>query len=251
MKKIIALLLPLMMLCALCPVVLAEDAPGYTVLDSNWFVYDNGKDNKYDVWFFAEVRNDNDFSIMFKEGTLTVTDASGNQFGEAIKLSSGDMSYNCLAPGETGIIFKSTTLKEVTSADLISNVVFAAVGKQYETPVIGLKVEGKLFTKLDNSPSYGGDYYNLRIDATVSHDYDTLMFQPIVNVAVYDRDGRIIFAKRDCESNISVLPGNSTMIHIWTNTAKLGRVWAENGIEPATCKVTAFVVENQQETITR
>jgi len=245
-KRIIALLIALLMVCSLVPAAFAAEEGTFTVIDSNWFVYDNGKDGKFDVWFFAEVRNDNGFSLYFKEGSLTVTDASGKQFGDPIKLSSGDISFNTLAPGETGIIFKYTTLKDVSSADEISNVVFSAAGKQYDTHVIPLKAEAEMSVKLDNSPTYGGEYYKLRIDTTVSHDYDYPVYQPTVNVTVYDQNGKLIFAKRENDGNISVLPGNAVMIHSWTNAAKLGRVWAENGIVPTTCKVTAFAAEGVQ-----
>ena len=156
-------------------------APELTVVEENFYVREGyGSQEGY---YIAKVQNNTEESAYLSQGTLTLTDAEGNEIGKAEYLSTSGSSY--LEPGETTFVSLTADFPEGAEvAGYTAELQPTAVS--YQTPDTAVEVSS---AELRTEEGY---FTNYLAAATVTNTTDGPMSRLTAIMALRASDGRLV-----------------------------------------------------------
>ena len=206
--------------------VAPEVNPELTVLSESFKVIESY--SGFRGVYIAKVRNDNDMPVFIRGGSMTVTDAKGNQAGEATYMASTGSRY--LEPGEVSFYSMNADLAEDGEYTFTPEVEVSTEGYRTDRPV----------TVAETSFVPAEGYNNAYMRATVVNDTDEMLAGLRVVYALTDAEGTLIDL-RDEELYRHELGANSTIVMVTSMDGKTQEYCAAKGIEPANVEAYAWI----------
>ena len=156
-------------------------APELTIVEENFYVREGyGSQEGY---YIAKVQNNTEEPAYLSQGTLTLTDAEGNEIGKAEYLSTSGSSY--LEPGETTFVSLTADFPEGAEvAGYTAELQPSAIS--YQKPDTAVEVSS---AELRMEEGY---FTNYLAAATVTNTTDSPMSRLIVIMALRASDGKLV-----------------------------------------------------------
>ncbi len=186
----------------------------------------------YAGYIFAEVTNSGDKNIEFANGIFEIL----TEDGEALESSDIWSCYpQVLAPGETGYISRYDTVDDATSAADIPDYTLTVSGKstQEEAPA-RIKAEAA-FEEIER---WGDAIYQVTV--TLTNETEETVYEPVVVFALYDADGRLLYADMDQVYSVGIPAGQRVEV-LLTVSDSLMEVWQAAGTKAATVQAIAYL----------
>lgn len=204
--------------------------PELTVLQESFKVTESY--SGFRATYIAKVQNNTEAPFFIKGGTMAVTDAAGNQVGEAKYLGSCGSKY--LEPGEISFISMYADIPE--NVEVTYTTTFDVKAQSYSSTDRAVTVADPAYVA---PQGYDGAYMKV----TVINDSEESL--PDINVVLVLEDAEGNLLALDTEGLYRhELGANSTFTFWGSVDSRVSEYCAANGIEPASVEAFAWVENN-------
>ena len=230
MKKLVCMALVLVMALTMSSAAFA--AGKLSVTDESMTVCESY--SGYTAYVYAVLENTGDKPVEFNAGLLELLDAEGDS------IDAEDYLYcypGIIEPGQKAYLSQSINVDDAESADYIDD---------YTLDVSGKSAKENTNVMLDCTAEYGMKLYSYTssneyptVTMTVTNSTEETVREIYVSYALFDKDGKIIYADSYSPSYVGIPAGASIEISR-TVDSTLFEKWTADGVEPASVEVIAY-----------
>lgn len=183
--------------------------------------------------YIAKVKNETEAPVFITDGSMKLTDKSGNAAGEAKYLYPTGSLY--LEPGEISFISMQADMTEDVEVDVDTDIVVKY--NDYRDTDIAMTVENPTFVKGK------GEYDSDMMRVTVANSSDAPLPGIEAAVVLEDAEGNLLYMATESLYRYELGP-NSTITLVSSVDNRVRDYLAANGIEPVAVEAIAWVENN-------
>lgn len=157
--------------------------------------------NSFYVYFTAEVTNIGNKPTCYNDGLLELFDANGD-------VLESSTSFKCypeyLNPGETGYLWTTVTLKNVTEVTDVDDFAFTVTGKSVNANPV------HRFATTARYNSYSSGWYTYEyVYTTIANDTGDTVYDYRVVIVLKDSQGKVLWCGSQDEGSVGMLANTS------------------------------------------